>query len=89
MNSRPVGEEQHRGPRLNSIPRVSFIQRFPVLLAKPAILGLEILLFVMLWLIANVFPHRLDVHRADTELAVTALPREIGIPCVLVLDPNR
>ncbi len=42
----------------------------------------------MLWLIANVFPDRLDVHRTDTELAVTGLPREISIPCVLLLDPT-
>ena len=43
----------------------------------------------MLWLIANVFPHRLDVHRTDTELAVTGLPREIRIRRVLPLDPTR
>ena len=40
-------------------------------------------------LAANVFAHRLDMHRADVELAVTGLPREIGIPRVLLLDPTR
>ena len=41
------------------------------------------------WKTADVFAHRLDVHRADAELAVTRLPREIGIRRVLVLDPTR
>lgn len=40
--------------RLDSIPRIAFIQRFPVLLTKPTELGLEILLLVMFRLIANV-----------------------------------
>jgi hypothetical protein len=35
-------------PEHNSISRIPFIQRFPVLLAKPAKLCLEILLFVVL-----------------------------------------
>jgi hypothetical protein len=62
---RPVGAAQIRSARRDSIsiPRISFIQWFPVLLAKPAKLGLKIPLLVMLRLVANVFPHGLDMHR--------------------------
>ena len=50
---------------------------------------MEIFLFVMFRLIADVFPHGLDVHRADAELAITRLPRKIGILGVEGFDPTR
>ena len=62
--------------------------KVPILLAKPPKLGLEILLAMMVRLAANIRPHSLDVHWADTEFAITGLPREIRIPCVLFLDPT-
>ena len=43
----------------------------------------------MLGLATNVLPRRFNVRRADTELAVTGLPREFGIPRVLFFDPTR
>ncbi len=52
-------------------------------------LRLKILLLVMLGLVTNVFPRRLDVHWAHAEPAVAGLPREIGIPRVLFFDPTR
>ena len=39
-------------------------------------------------LIANVFPHRLNMHGTYAELAITGLPCEIAIPLVPLLDPN-
>ena len=63
---RPVRVEQ-----LQSIPRIPFVQWPAVLLAKPAILGLENLLLMMLRLVPNVFTHGLEVHRADAKLTVS------------------
>ena len=40
-------------------------------------------------MIANVFPHGHDMHGADAEFPVTALPREIPIPWVQRLEPDR
>ncbi len=70
-----------------SIPRISFIQWLPVLLAEPPVFGLEILLCVMLRLMADVFPHGFHMYRADTEFPITRLPFEIGIPSVWRFDP--
>lgn len=71
---------QGRPKSCNSVPRISFIQRFAVLFAKPPVLGFKILLLMMLRLITNVFPHGLNMHRADAKFSITGLPREIGIP---------
>ena len=73
----------------HSIPRIPLIQALAVLLAEAPELGLEILLLVMLGLIADIFPDRLDVHRTDAEFAVAALPCEVGIPWVESFDPTR
>jgi len=64
----------------NLFPRISFIQRFAVLFAKPPVLSFKIFLLMMLRLITNVFPHGLNMHRADAKFSITGLPREIGIP---------
>jgi len=68
---------------------MALIQRFSVLFAKPAILGLEILLAVMRRLIADVFSHQFDVRRTDAELAVSALPVEFRVPRIEGFDPPR
>ena len=73
----------------NSIPRVTFVQPFAILLANPPKLRLKILPRVMRRLITNIVPHRFDVHWADSKLAIAALPREIRIRRVKSLDPSR
>src|SRR6266404_7119696 len=73
----------------NSIPRITFIQCFPILLPKPLVFSLEILLFMMLRLSPDILAHGLDMHRAHAKFAVACLPREIGIPYSLLLDPTR
>jgi hypothetical protein len=50
--------------------------------------GLKILPRMMLLLAADVSAHGLDLPGADTEFAVATLPREIGIPRVLLLEPH-
>jgi hypothetical protein len=82
------GETKRTKPQSNLIPRISLIQRLAILLTKPAIFGLKILLFVVFRLVANIFSHRLDMHRADAELAITRLPRKIRIPWVLCFNPT-
>jgi hypothetical protein len=49
---------------------------------------LEVFLVMMRRLIPDVLPHRLDVHRADAELAVSALPPKIGVARMERLQPN-
>lgn len=73
----------------DSVPYVSFVHGFAVFLAEPAIFGLEIFLMVVLGLLADVFADGFDVHGADAEFTVAALPGEVVIPGIEGFDPGR
>ena len=48
---------------------------------------MEIFLFVVLGLVADVFADGVGLCRADAEFAVAALPCEVAIPCAFGFDP--
>ena len=72
-----------------SIPHIPLINRHTILLADAAELGLEILFFVMLGLVADVLADGFGVGIADAEFAVSALPCEVAIPRAFRFDPFR
>ena len=57
-----------------SIPRIPFIQRLAILLTKTPKFCFKILLRVMFRLTADVFAHRINVHRTHAEFSVATLP---------------
>jgi hypothetical protein len=74
-----------RPERPQLIPRVPFIQRFAILLAKAAVFRLKIFFPMMFRLRADVLAHWINMDWAHTEFSVPGLPREVGVAFVLFL----
>jgi hypothetical protein len=72
-----------------SIPHIPFIVFHPMLLEQCPQLILKRSLQVMLGLILNVSPHHVCLRFTHRERRIPALPVEIAIPRVFLLDPRR